>query len=312
MYVRWRIHSLLSGPLLLDKKLLESIHPNMLALIAAFFISIARMLYQSALGRINPNVMTALVNGVSILFAASFYLMSPGVARWPVEGLLWFVAVGIIGSLFGRYMSFVAQRLVGVSRTSIVMQTVLVWSTALAVIFLGERLTIGIFSGSLLIMAGGALLVWDGGEIQKKIPLTYFLAPLLTALTFSLTFLFRRYGLAWISSAPLGMGLANGTAAVLMTGILFFTTEKTGKRWNYSGISITALGAVFNAAAALCFWIAVQMGEIVQVVPINRLSVLFIIVFSWLFFRKEEAITWRVVLGGALSVVGAFFVVAGK
>jgi transporter family protein len=293
-------------------ELLENIHPNMLAFIAAFFISIARMLYQNALGRVNPNVMTALVNGVSILFAMSFYYMSPGVERWPVQGLLWFVAVGIVGSLFGRYMSFVAQRLVGVSRTSIMMQSILVWSTTLAVIFLGERLTIGIFAGSLLIMAGGVLLVWQGGEMREKIPLTYYLAPLLTALTFALTFLFRRYGLVWISSAPFGMGVANGTAAFLMTGILCFTTEKTGQRWNNKGISITVLGAIFNASAALCFWVAVQMGEIVQVVPINRLSVLFIIVFSWLFFRKEEAITWRVVMGGALSVVGAFLIVAGK
>ncbi len=293
-------------------ELLENIHPNMLAFIAAFFISIARMLYQSALGRINPNVMTALVNGVSIVFATLFYWMSPGVERWPVQGLLWFVAVGIIGSLFGRYMSFVAQRLVGVSRTSIMMQSVLVWSTALAVIFLGERLTIGIISGSSLIMTGGALLVWNGGELRKKIPLTYYLAPLLTALTFAVTFIIRRYGLDWIPSSPLGMGVANGTAAVLMTGILCFTTEKTGQRWNYSGISIAALGAIFNASAALCFWIAIQTGEIVRVVPINRLSVLFIILFSWLFFRKEEAITWRVVLGGALSVVGAFIIVAGK
>jgi transporter family protein len=161
-------------------------------------------------------------------------------------------------------------------------------------------------------MSGGALLVWDGGEMRKKIPLTYYLAPLLTAITFALTFLFRRYGLAWIPSSPLGMGLANGTAAFLMTGILCFTTEKTGQRWNYKGIWITALGAVFNATAALCFWVAVQMGEIVQVVPINRLSVLFVILFSWLFFRKEEAITWRVMMGGALSVAGAFLIVVGK
>jgi len=54
------------------------------------------------------------------------------------------------------------------------------------------------------------------------------------------------------------------------------------------------------------------MGDLVQVVLVNRLSVLFIILFSWLFFRKQENITWRVVVGGALPVVGAFAIVAGK
>jgi drug/metabolite transporter, DME family len=292
--------------------LLETIHPNMLALIAAFLVAISRTLYQKALGRINPNVITALVNGVSVLFAVVFYQMGPGVEQWPIQGILWFVANGLVGSLFGRYMSFVSQRIVGVTRTSIVMQSILVWSTGLSVIFLGEHLTTGIIAGSLLIMVGGALLVWEGEKLQKKIPLTYYIVPLLTALTFALAFIVRRYGLAWIPSSPLGMGISTGTATFLMTGILCFTTEETGKRWNGGGISIAVVGGVFNAAAALCFWGAVQMGEIVQVVPINRLSVLFVIIFSWFFFRKEEAITWRVVTGGVLSVVGAYLIVIGK
>jgi transporter family protein len=296
----------------LEGILLENIHPNILALLAAFLIAIARMLYQSALSRINPNVITALVNLVSVFFAVIFYQMSTGVERWPIQGVLWFVAVGLVGSLFGRYMSFVAQRFVGVSRTSVVMQSILVWSTALAVIFLGERLTTGVIAGSLFIMTGGALLVWEKAEVRKRIPLFYYLAPLLTALTFALTFLFRRYGLEWISSSSVGMGLANGTAGVLMTGILCFSKKNNRPRWHSSGLSIAALGGVFNALAAFSFWTAVQVGEIVQVVPINRLSVLFVILFSWLFFRKEEVITWRLVLGGILSVFGAFFIVSGR
>jgi uncharacterized membrane protein len=111
--------------------LLENVHPNTLALIAAFFVAVARVLYQKALGRLNPTFITALVNAVSLVFALFLYWMSGGVDRWPVQGILWFVSVGLIGSLFGRYMSFVAQRLVGVSRTAVVMQSVLVWSTAL-------------------------------------------------------------------------------------------------------------------------------------------------------------------------------------
>jgi hypothetical protein len=40
--------------------------------------------------------------------------------------------------------------------------------------------------------------------------------------------------------------------------------------------------------------------------------VLLIIFFSWLFFRKQELVTTRVILGGVLSVAGAFVIVAGK
>ena len=64
--------------------------------------------------------------------------------------------------------------------------------------------------------------------------------------------------------------------------------------------------------AMVLFWNALRDGEIVRVVPINRLSVLFVIFFSWFFFRKQEAVTFRVVAGGILSVVGAFVIVWGK
>jgi len=289
--------------------LLENIHPNILALFAAMFIAVARMFYQSALTRLHPTVLTFLVNFVSIPFAALFYWMGGGVERWPVQGLLWFVLVGLIGSLFGRYMSFVAQRLVGVARTAIVMQSVLVWSTALAVIFLGERLSPWIAAGSFLILIGGFLLVQEKGEDRKKIPLVYYLAPLITAFCFALTFLIWRYGLAWIPSSPLGMSVSNITGGIVMAGALCLRSGKEARFRNWGSVPIVLLGGILNSAAALCFWTAVQMGQIVQVVPINRLSVLFVILLSWLFMQAEEAITWRIVLGGVFSVAGVFVIV---
>lgn len=298
--------------------MLELIPPNILALSAALFVAAARIFYQIALGSINPTAVTTLVNIISFSMATSLYLYDGGVETWPYQGLLWFVSVGLTGSLFGRYMSFVSQRLVGVARMSVLMQSVLIWSTALAVIFLGERLSSGILAGSLLIMFGGVFLVREKGEVSKKIPFLYYLAPLLTALSFALTFLLRRYGLVWIPSSPLGMSVSNLTALVVL-GVAFpFTgdrragSKKTGDggKKNKKAYFAASLGGVFNALAAIFFWTAVQMGEIVQVVPINRLSVLFVILFSWIFLRKQELITWRVVLGGVLSVAGAFILVA--
>lgn len=292
--------------------MLEGIHPNILSLIAAVFIAVASVLYQGALSYLNPTVITCVVNVVSLVFASILYWTSEGVDRWPIQGILWFVSVGLFGSLLGRYLSFVSQRLVGVSRTSVVMQSVLVWSTAFGVFFLGERLDAGIIVGSFLIMLGGALLVHEQGEFRKKIPLIYYLAPLLTALSFAVTFLLRRYGLAWIPSAPVGMGIGSFSAIIVIAGVLCFSKEGTSRTGGGGSILFALGGSVFNVAAGFCFWVAIQTGELIQVVPLNRLSVLFVILFSWLFFRKQEAITWRVVLGGVFSVAGAFTIVPGK
>ena len=71
-------------------------------------------------------------------------------------------------------------------------------------------------------------------------------------------------------------------------------------------------GACLNAMAAFFFWSSIKTGDIVQLIPLNRLSVLLIIFLSWVFFRKQEAVGWRVVIGGFLSVLGAVGVVLGK
>ncbi len=107
------------------------------------------------------------------------------------------------------------------------------------------------------------------------------------------------------------MGTANLTAGVILAAALPFTGEKAVREGGRGGLLFAVLGGILNAAAALCFWTAVQMGEVVQVVPINRLSVLFAILFSWIFSRKQELITIRRLLGAALSVLGAFVITEG-
>ena len=109
------------------------------------------------------------------------------------------------------------------------------------------------------------------------------------------------------------MGVAAGTAAFCLLGAMFSNKkESAASAWRPRDLAVVAVGALFNVSAAYCFWTSIKLGEIVQVVPIQRLSVLLIIFLSWLFFRKEELVTMRVILGGVLSVAGAFVIVVGK
>ena len=53
----------------------------------------------------------------------------------------------------------------------------------------------------------------------------------------------------------------------------------------------------------LCYFRALQLGEASRVAPIDKLSVVFVLVFAALFLG--EALTWKTGLGGALIVAGA-------
>ena len=125
--------------------------------------------------------MTVVVNIVTFIVAVAFYFGIGTMSEWPIQGLFWFFTVGIFGSLLGRYFSFVSQRLVGAARTSVFLQSVLIWSTIIGVFFLGESLDLIVASGIILVMFGGILLVREDVEMRIIIKPIYYLAPIFTA-----------------------------------------------------------------------------------------------------------------------------------
>ena len=292
----------------------DSLHPNFMALLSAFFISVARTLYRGALTSLSPLVTTVMATIVTSVFALGLYTMGAGLDRWPLRGILWFVLVGAVGGLGGRYMGMISIKLVGLARTPILTQTGLIWSSGLAVVLLGERLTPLMVAGTLGIMAGGVLLLYDRKAVERPVPFVYYLIPVVGVAFASISHIVRKYGFFHIPSVTLGMSISNMTTLALLLASSFLLPAakmKSGPFTRYS-LLITALGAACNFLAAFFFWWALKDGEVIQVVPINRLSVLIVILFSWLFFKKQERVSAQVVIGGVCSLLGAWAVVWGK
>lgn len=255
--------------------------------------------------------MTVVVNIVTFFVAIAFYFGVGTISDWPMQGIFWFFTVGIFGSLLGRYLSFVSQRLVGAARTSVFLQSVLIWSTTIGVFFLGERLDLMVATGIILVLFGGILLVGEDVELRMVVKPIYYLAPIFTAFCFALTFLLRKYGLVWIDSPPLGMAVSNITAIIFLSGLFIFQNDSQKKnRMTRDGVLNAVAGGLLNSFAAMFFWYAIHFGKVIEVVPIGRLSVLFVILFSWIFLREQESITGKVVIGGLVSVLGAFFIIS--
>ena len=94
-----------------------------MALLSAFFISVARTLYRGALMSLSPLVTTVIATIITSFLALGLYAMGEGLDHWPLYGVLWFVLVGMVGGLGGRYMGMISIKLVGLARTPILTQT---------------------------------------------------------------------------------------------------------------------------------------------------------------------------------------------
>jgi transporter family protein len=91
---------------------------------------------------------------------------------------------------------------------------------------------------------------------------------------------------------------------VLTRGGISDVKQITGRAWLF-----IVLAGVAGAASWLCYFRALQIGDASRIAPIDRLSVLFVIVFGVLFLG--EKLTVGVGVGALLILAGAIFVARG-
>lgn len=85
---------------------------------------------------------------------------------------------------------------------------------------------------------------------------------------------------------------------VIVTGATSGVGELGRRTWLFLALSGIATGLSW-----LCYFRALQLGHTSQVAPIDKLSVVFVLVFAALFLR--EPLTLRAVAGGTLITAGA-------
>lgn len=91
---------------------------------------------------------------------------------------------------------------------------------------------------------------------------------------------------------------------VVTAAIVSWRTEwEPLNRLSSRGLLFLVLSGLATGASWLCYYRALQLGPASQVAPIDKLSVVFVILVAWLFLG--EPFTWRVAVGGLLIVAGA-------
>jgi len=129
----------------------------------------------------------------------------------------------------------------------------------------------------------------------------------LSAVFAALTAIFAKVGVQNVNS---NLAVAIRTAVVLMLawGIVFaFGAHKqipdiSTRAWIFLTLSALATGLSW-----LCYYKALQLGAVRNVVTVDKLSLIITIVFAAMFFG--ETLTLKVILGALLVVAGTLLIV---
>ena len=135
----------------------------------------------------------------------------------------------------------------------------------------------------------------------------WFILALLSAVFAALTSILAKVGIEGVNS---NLATAIRTAVVLLMswGMVFLTNAQGGissisqKSWLFLILSGLATGASW-----LCYYKAIQIGEVSKVVPIDKLSVVITRALAFLFlhekFNAKSAIGSLLLLAGTLVMV---------
>ena len=169
----------------------------------------------------------------------------------------------------------------------------------LALIFLGEGITWLKGAAVVLIAVGTFLMIQkkeSGGEKSKA----WFVYAVLSAVFASLTSILAKVGIEGVES-----NLAIRTGVVLlMSWVVVFVTKKqrTVLKIPKKELGFICLSGLATGASWLCYYKALQDGLASVVVPIDKLSILVTIAFSYFVFK--EKLSQKALLGLVLIVAG--------
>ena len=178
----------------------------------------------------------------------------------------------------------------------------------LAAIFLQEGVSLTKGIGVVLIAVGTFLMIekkQSGGETKSAAWLWYALG---SAVFASLTAILGKVGISGVES-NLGTAIRTGVV-LLMSWVMVFVTGKQGalKAIPKNELFFICLSGLATGGSWLCYYKALQDGPASVVVPIDKLSILVTVLFSYLVFH--EKLTKKSALGLAGIVAGTLLMLS--
>jgi drug/metabolite transporter (DMT)-like permease len=220
---------------------------------------------------------------------------------------LWpFLVLGVFVPGISQLLVVHAVRAAGASRAGILFGMAPLFSSLIAVVAFGEPLRWALAVGTLLVVAGGLALAWEGER-----PVDY-----------------RAYGAALAVGVAASFGLRDNIArslsedvsvdalaqtAALMLGATIVLLANLLRRPNPVARLQTALGpfassAVLTALAQVTLFEALDRARVTVVAPLAGTGVLWTVVFAAIFLGRSELVGRRLVVVALLVVAGGTLV----
>jgi len=236
---------------------------------------------------------------LATILSALVVALAAAAVRPAFHGLWPFLLAGLIAPGASQILFTRAVQEVGASRTSVIAGAAPLVAVAIALVFLGEPLSVPLVLGALAIVGGGVLLAVerDRPEHFRRVGLAYAgMAAVLFATRDNLVRSLHGH------ATPEAAAAATLLAGALVAGV-----------WTRRAPTARELGrfapaGLFFGLSYLCLFAAYYHGRVTVVSPLVATESLWGVLFSALVIGRSEHVGRRIVAGAALIVAGGVLI----
>ena len=288
---------------------MSSIPAEFYALANAFLFAVHNIFMKKALRFSNPAtgvISTLLIN---IVFLWTVALLFVPMANVTLASLLIFVGVGFFQPGLTRLLTYKGIDALGVAITDPIRASAPLFSAAMAIVFLGEEITLPIIVATLMIIGGITLLSWRHGAMKLAGSAVYLWFPIAASVLAGASQVVRKFGMAAVPH-PFLAAAVTATSSLIVSLLVMWYVEKTQESWkmNRQCVWWFLVAGITVSFAMTSIYHALDLGKVSVVIPLSSTAPLFSLILTALFLRDVERVTLRIVVSTLLIISGVVLI----
>ena len=276
-----------------------------MAVLSALFAGLTTILAKCGIKNTDSDIATAVRTIVVLVFSwiMVFVVGSFGtITAIESKSLLFLVLSGLATGL-SWICYFKALSMADVNKVVPIDKSSTILTVLLAIILFGETHNLAVkLVGTVMIAVGVFMMIEKKDVAPQENQKGWMIYAVLSAVFAAATSILAKVGITGVES-NLGTAIRTGVVLILAWAIVF----GKGKHKNIKSISkseliFICLSGIATGASWLCYYYAIQNGVVSVVVPIDKMSILITVAFSYIFLK--EKLKARSTIGLALMSLG--------
>lgn len=283
-----------------------------MAVLSAFFAGLTSILAKCGIRKTDSDIATALRTVVVLLFSwvMVFIVGSANTITGIGTRSLVFLILSGIATGASWICYFKALSMGDVNKVVPIDKSSTVLTVLLAIICFGETQNLAVKLVCTAVLAVGIFLMIEKKDTaQQTTGSRWMIYAVLSAVFAALTSILAKIGIDGVES-NLGTAIRTGVVLVMAWIIVFAKKkQKMLRSPDKKELGFIALSGLATGGSWLCYYYAIQNGVISVVVPIDKMSILISILFSYLVFKEKltkKALVGLVLMTAATVCMAVF------